>query len=72
VHLALATNGVNPYKLNHSTWSTWLAMLLNHNIFSWLTTIFFGDACIIHFGGKTKFLLKNFDVYLQLIVEELQ
>jgi hypothetical protein len=42
VHLALATNGVNPYKLNHSTWSTWLAMLLlNDNIFPWLTTNFF-------------------------------
>jgi hypothetical protein len=55
VHLVLATNGVNPYKLNHSTWSIWLAMLLNHNIYSWLTIMFFGDACIIHFGGKFKF-----------------
>lgn len=53
VHLAFATNGVNPYKLNHSMWSTWPIILLNHNIFPWLATFFFFcDACIIHFGEK--------------------
>lgn len=32
VHLALAENGVIPFKLTHSTWSTWLVMLLNYNL----------------------------------------
>ncbi len=35
VHLALIVDGVNPYKLNHSTWSTWLVTLLNYNIPPW-------------------------------------
>jgi len=37
VHVALSTNGVNPFKLTHSTWSTWPVMLLNYNIPLWLT-----------------------------------
>jgi hypothetical protein len=32
VHLALAENGVIPFKLTHLTWSTWLVMLLNYNL----------------------------------------
>jgi hypothetical protein len=38
VHLALFANGVNPYKLTHSNWSTWSISLLNYNISPWLTT----------------------------------
>jgi hypothetical protein len=34
-HFALATNGVNPFKLQQTTWSTWLMMLLNYNILPW-------------------------------------
>ncbi len=32
VHLALVVDGVNPFKLIHSTWSTWRVMLLNYNL----------------------------------------
>lgn len=32
VHLALVVDGVNPFKLTHSTWSTWHVMLLNYNL----------------------------------------
>jgi hypothetical protein len=32
VHLALVLYGVNPFKLTHSTWSTWHVMLLNYNL----------------------------------------
>lgn len=41
VHLTLAANGVNPFKLTYSMWSTWPIMLLNYNLPPWLTTIFF-------------------------------
>jgi hypothetical protein len=37
VHLTLSIDGVNPFKLIHSTWSTCLVML-NYNIPLWLTT----------------------------------
>jgi hypothetical protein len=41
VHLALAANGVNPFKPTCSKWSTWPIMLLNYNLLPWLTTNFF-------------------------------
>jgi hypothetical protein len=31
-HFVLATDGVNPFQQNHSTWSTWPLMLLNYNM----------------------------------------
>lgn len=38
VHLAFSSNGVNPYKVTYSTWSTWPVMLLNYNIPPWWKT----------------------------------
>jgi hypothetical protein len=32
VHLTLSTDGVNPYKLTYSTWSTWPVTLSYYNI----------------------------------------
>lgn len=37
VHLTFYVDGVNPFKLTRSTWSTWHVML-NYNIPLWLTT----------------------------------
>jgi hypothetical protein len=41
VLLALAIDGVNPFKLTRSMWSTCHVMLLNYNLPPWLTTNFF-------------------------------
>ena len=38
VHMGLAADGVNPFKLHRSTWSTWPVMLLYYNLPPWLTT----------------------------------
>ena len=38
IHLGLAVDGVNPFKLQRCSWSTWLEMLLNYNIPPWLST----------------------------------
>jgi hypothetical protein len=38
VHLTFVTNGVNPFKLTKSTWSTCLVMLLNYKLPHWLTS----------------------------------
>ncbi len=40
-HLTFVANGVNPFKLTWSTWSTCLVMLLNYNFPLWLTSKFF-------------------------------
>ncbi len=66
VHLNPAANGVNPYKLNHSTWSIWLIMLLNYNIPKWLTTkkLFMILALLI--PGKKSVTSNNFDLNYNL------
>jgi len=38
VQLGLATNGVNPFGVQRSNWSTWLVVMLNYKIPPWLTT----------------------------------
>ena len=38
IHLGLVADGVNPFKLQRTTWSTWPVMLSNYNIPPWLTT----------------------------------
>ncbi len=72
MHLGLVVDNVNPYKLNRSTWSTWLVVLLDYNIPPWLTTnkVFVMFALLIL--GKEYVTSSFFDVYLQPLVEELQ
>ena len=41
IHLGLAADGVNPFKLQRCSWSTWPVMLLDYNIPPWLSTKFF-------------------------------
>jgi hypothetical protein len=36
--LGLATDGINPFSIKRSTWSTWPVVLMNYNIPPWLTT----------------------------------
>jgi len=72
VHLALATNGVNPFKPTCSKWSTWPIMLLNYNLPPWLTTNFFFILLALLILGKDYVTFKNFDFYLQPLVEKLQ
>ena len=71
VHFALAADSVNPFKQTHSTWSTWLVMLLNYNLPPWLSTKkFFIMLCLL-IPSKQLVTSKHFDVYMVLLVEEL-
>ena len=72
VHLGLAADGVNPFKLQRSTWSTWPVMLLNYNIPPWLTTKKFFIMLVLLIPGKQSVTAQFFDVYLAPLVEELQ
>lgn len=38
LRLGLATDGLNPFSIKRSTWSTWPVVLLNYNLPPWLTT----------------------------------
>lgn len=71
-HLVLAADGVNPFKQNRSTWSTWPVILLNYNIPPWLSTKKFFMILTLLIPGPQSVTSKVFDVYLQPLVEELQ
>jgi hypothetical protein len=71
IHLVMAADGVNPFKLQRTSWSTWPVMLLNYNIPLWLTTkkIFIMLALLI--PEKQSVTSQFFDVYLEPLVEKL-
>ena len=71
VHFALAANGVNPYKQNRSSWSTWPVLLLNYNLPPWFSTKKFFIMLALLIPGKESVTLEVFDVYLEPLVEEL-
>ena len=71
MHLGLAVDGINPFKLQRSTWSTWLVMLLNYNIPPWLITKKIFIMLALPILGKQSVTLQFFDVYLEPLVEEL-
>ena len=72
VHMGLAADGVNPFKLQRSSWSTWPVMLLNYNLPPWLTTKKFFIMLVLLIPGKQSVTAQFFDVYLAPLVEELQ
>ena len=71
IHLGLAADGVNPFKLQRANWSTWPVMLLNYNIPPWLTTKKFFIMLALLIPGKQSVTSQFFDVYLEPLVEEL-
>lgn len=71
VHLGLVVDGVNPFKLIRSNWSTWLVML-NYNLPPWLTTNKFFIMLGLLIPGKEFMIGENFDVYLHPFIGEFQ
>ena len=71
IHLGLAADGVNPFKLQRCSWSTWPVMLLNYNIPPWLTIKKFFIMLALLIPGKQSVISKFFDVYMEPLVEEL-
>lgn len=71
VHFALAADGVNPYKQNRTSWSTWPVLLLNYNLPPWLSTKKFFILLALLIPGRESVTGDVFDVYLEPLVEEL-
>ena len=72
LRLGLATDGVNPFSIKRSTWSTWPVLILNYNLPPWMTTKKHFIMLSLIIPGKKSVTGENFDVYLQPLVEELQ
>ena len=71
VRLGLATDGVNPFSVKRSTWSTWPVLLMNYNLPPWMTTKRHFIMLSLIIPGKKSVTGENFDTYLQPLLEEL-
>ena len=72
VRLGLATDGLNPFGVKRSTWSTWPVVLINYNLPPWLCTKKGFMILSMIIPGPQSVTGSCFDVYLQPLVEELQ
>jgi hypothetical protein len=72
LRFGLSLDGVNPHKLNSTSHSTWLVLLLIYNLPPFLVTKRFFITLSILISGKESPTSKNIDVFLQPLVEELQ
>lgn len=70
LRLGLAMDGVNPFGLRSTSWSTWPVVLVNYNIPPWLTIKKGHLLLALIVPGKYK--VKNMDIYLAPLVDELQ
>ena len=70
IRLGLAMDGVNPFGLRSSSWSTWPMCLVNYNIPPWLATK--KSHLLLALIVPRKYNVKNMDVYLAPLVEELR
>ena len=72
MRLALALDGVNPFKLSNTNWSTWPVLILIDNLEPWFVTKkFFISLCIL-ISGKRSPSDGNIDVYLRPLLDELK
>ena len=72
IRLGLATDGVNPFLVKRSTWSTWPVLLMNYNLPPWMTTKKHFIMLSLIIPGKRSVTGENFDIYLQPLLEELK
>lgn len=70
IRLGLAMDGVNPFGLRSSSWSTWPVCLVNYNLPPWMAIKKGHLLLSLIVPGKYK--VKNMDVYLAPLVDELK
>ena len=72
VRLGLALDGVNPFRNQSLSHSTWPVVMLNYNLPPWLVTKNFFMMLALIIPGKESVKDRNVDVYLAPLIEELQ
>ncbi len=68
--LGLVTNGVNPFGVQSSTWSTWPVMLQIYNLPPWLVTKNFFVILTLIILGKEYVKIHNINVYMAPLIAE--
>jgi len=72
VQLGLATDGVNPFGVQRSNWSTWLVVMLNYNIPPCLTTKKHFVMLSLIIPSPQSITGEHFDFYLETMLDELK
>ncbi len=65
-------NGVNPFGVQRSNWSTWPMVMLNYNIPPWLTTQKHFVMLSLIISGPRFVMGEHFGVYLEPLLDELK
>jgi hypothetical protein len=71
IRLELATDGINPFSIKRSMWSTWLVVLMNYNIPPWLTTKNHFMMLSLIVPGPKLLTGAHFDIILAPLLTEL-
>ena len=71
LRLALALEGVNPFKLSNTNWLTWPKLILIYNFEPWFVTKKFFMSLSILISGKCSPSFKNIDVFIRPLLREL-
>lgn len=71
IRLGLALDGVNPFLVKSTKWSTWLVFLINYNLPPWLATKSFFFMLSLIILGKKSVTSDTIDVYLEPLFDEL-
>jgi hypothetical protein len=72
IRLGMALDGANPFSTQSLSHSTWPVVLLNYNLPPWLVTKRFFLKLVLLIPGKESVTSDNIDVYMALLIEELQ
>ena len=70
MRFGLGTDGVNPFGLRSTAWSTWPIVLVSNNIPPWMATKTGFLMLALLILGPHK--MKNMDIYLEPLIEELE
>ena len=70
MRLGLATDGVNPFGVQSTTWTTWPVIIVNYNIPPWLSIR--KGHLILALIVPRKYKVKNLDIYMIPLIEELE
>ena len=69
--LGLATDGMNPFSIKRSTWSTWPILLFNYNIPPWMTTKQHFIMLSMIIPNPQSSTSSDFDIFLKPLLEGL-
>ena len=70
MRFGLATDGVNPFGVQSTSWSTWPVIIVNYNIPPWLSIK--KGHLILALIVLGKYKVKNLDVYMEPLIDELE